>query len=79
MDKLIDVLNPISIKLVQELDRIRKEINWIDESIFTDSFGKQVKDHWKDFQFTGLNNIDYITSDFYLGGFENEDDELLNT
>ena len=88
MDELIKMLKtvniqsttPIPIELVQELDRLRKNINHIDEPIFMDASGKQVKNNWEDFQFTGLNNIDYITSDFYLGGWqEDNDDELPNT
>ena len=84
MDELIKVLKtvniqsttPIPIELVLELDRIRKSINHIDEPIFVDANGKQVKDHWKDFKFIGLINTDYIISDFYLGGWQEDDDEL---
>jgi hypothetical protein len=81
MDELIKVLKtvniqsttPIPIELVRELDRIRKSINHIDEPIFVDASNKQVKNYWDDFKFTGLNNIDYITSDYYLV-FENDDE-----
>lgn len=53
MDELIKVLKsvniqsttPIPIELVQELDRLRKNINHIDEPIFMDASGKQVKNN----------------------------------
>lgn len=74
MNELIDLIKTISIdyntdipiELVLELDRLRKEINHLDKPSFINTNGKPVNNHWEEFKFTGLNNVDYITSEFYL-------------
>lgn len=69
-------INPktnIPIELVIQLDRLRKEINRIERPLFINEEGNVVNQYWEDFQMTGLNNIDYITSEFYEEGFTNDD------
>lgn len=73
LEDLIDVLKEVSIssnthipiELVIQLDRLRKEINHIENPYFIDEKGNQVNKHWEEFKYTGLNNVDYITSDWY--------------
>jgi len=62
----------IPIELVMELDRLRKEINRIESPKFVNEMNELVNKDWDEFKLTGLNNVDYITSEFYLQGFEDE-------
>lgn len=80
LEDLIQVLKEVSIssdthipiELVIQLDRLRKEINQLENPYFIGLEGNQVNQYWEEFKGTGLNNMDYITTEFYKEGF-NED------
>lgn len=55
------VINKIPLKYLTVIDR--KQTN----SIFYNYFNS--KDVYNDFKYTGLNNFDFLTTDFYLNGF----------
>lgn len=80
LEDLIGILKEVSIspntripiELVTQLDRLRKEINRIESPYFVDEKGNQVSEHWEEFKLTGLNNVDYITTEFYKEGFSED-------
>lgn len=61
------VMNSIPIKYWSILDRGAKS------SVFYNY--RNSKDIFDDFKYTGLNNFDFLVSDFYLHGFENEEEK----
>lgn len=64
-----NVMNKIPLKYWSIIDRNK------DESIFYNY--NNSKDVYEDFKYTGLNNFDFLATDFYKNGFsENPDDEI---
>lgn len=63
--------NNIPVELVLALVRVRKNLLAIPKPIFTEE-GVSVMDDelWKEWAYTGMNNIDFITSKFYKNGYE---------
>jgi len=66
----------VPVELVKELTRLRKEINKLEHPIFTEDNLPVIEAYWKEFKYTGLNNVDYITSNFYKQGFGDNFTEL---
>lgn len=60
----IDPTKPIPVELVEELSRLRCEINELEQPIFTKN-GVSVMDCWEEYKFTGLNNVDYVNYNYY--------------
>jgi hypothetical protein len=77
MEELIKALKQVSInestdipiELVEEIMRVRMEINTVETPKFINTKGELVNAHWDDYKRTGLNNMDYIMYKYYL---ENE-------
>jgi hypothetical protein len=65
--------NSIPVELVLALVRVRKNLLAIPKPIFTEE-GVSVMDDelWKEWAYTGLNNIDFITTKFYKNGYEQD-------
>lgn len=74
MQELIKTLKQVSInestdipiELVEELMRVRMEINSIETPKFINTDGELVNAHWTEYKRTGLNNMDYIMYKYYL-------------
>jgi hypothetical protein len=63
--------NSIPVELVLALDRIRKNLLAIPKPIFTEKGVSVMADElWKEYAYTGLNNIDFITTKFYKNGYQ---------
>lgn len=60
--------NNIPIELVQSLINFRQRLLSIPNPNFTEN-DTSVMDNWNEFKYTGLNNIDYISTKFYKEGF----------
>jgi len=63
--------NSIPVELVLALVRVRKNLLAIPKPIYTEE-GISVMDDelWKEWAYTGMNNIDFITTKFYKNGYQ---------
>lgn len=78
MPDICDTRIIITLEEIQEIQAKRTMINNFDLSSirFTEN-GKDIninKDLIQEFEFTGLSNIDFITSGFYINGWDAKDD-----
>ena len=76
--ELIQVLNDfefdeknVPVELVMALERVRKNLLAIPKPRFTENQESIMNEEvWAEFTYTGLNNIDFITTNFYKNGYE---------
>ena len=54
----------IPVELVKALYDLRKRLNELKNPIFIEN-GKEAMENWNDFRLAHLNNIEYISGDFY--------------
>ncbi len=62
------VMNQIPLKFWTVIDRVESH-----KSVFYDYTNS--KENFDDFNYTGLNNFDFLTTDFYRNGFAVEEDD----
>lgn len=60
--------NDLDVKVVNAIINLRSQINQYKNPTFTKE-GVPVMEHWNDFKYWGLNNCDYVRTEFYDEGW----------
>lgn len=69
--------NNIPVELIESLIDFRRRVLSINKPVFTKD-NIPVMENFKEFKYSGLNNIDYIATEFYKYGYQEETPIHLN-
>jgi hypothetical protein len=70
--------NNIPVELIESLIDFRRRVLSINKPVFIKD-NIPVMENWQEFAYCGMNNIDYIATEFYKYGFQEETPLHLNS